>query len=410
MGPKLFSFTKGETTYSLRLLPIGGYCAMEGEDEDSENPRAFNNAKVWKRLIIIIAGAVMNILFGLVLMMITLIPQQQFASTEIASFGTCSYTQQSGLQAGDKIVKMNNYAISSTTDFSFAMYTMPCDEIDGHSLQVYKEDCSCAVYNHVPSIIDDNTSQDKINELAPFIYESADLISKVETKEEAYKIACEYIDKIDDKFGIERTNDYPVIEEKDTRQRFRTDLTVIRGGEKVELKDVDFLTLKGEDDDKPKISLDFYVQPIEKNFFSLMSQTFSNTVSVVRMVYASLIGLIKGQFGINDVSGPVGLVSAVTTVAQKSLETSLTSAIMSIIYVMMVITVNLGVVNMLPFPALDGGRFLFLLIEAIFRKPIPRKVESIVNTIGLVLLLALMAVITVKDVFQLFNGGFNIDV
>ena len=86
MGPKLFSFTKGETTYSLRLFPIGGYCAMEGEDEDSENPRAFNNVKIWKRMIIIVAGAFMNIVLGMILMLITLIPQENLRPPQISQF------------------------------------------------------------------------------------------------------------------------------------------------------------------------------------------------------------------------------------------------------------------------------------------------------------------------------------
>lgn len=410
MGPKLFSFTKGETTYSLRLLPIGGYCAMEGEDEDNDNPRAFNNAKVWKRLIVIIAGAVMNIIFGLVLMAITLIPQQQFASTEISAFSYYSYTQQSGLQQGDKIVKLNNYGISSSTDFSFAIYTMPLTEVDGHSVQIYRQDCSNSLCDHFTKIITKDTSDDIQKSVYAVIDEGTDKISKSNDKEEALTLACEYIDKMDIAANIELTKDYPEIIEKDTRERFRTDITVERNGERVELKDVDFLTTKAEDQEKPSISIDFYVQPIEKNVGTYIAETCKSTVSVVRMVYASLIGLIKGQFGINEVSGPVGLVSAVTTVAQKGLETGILDALMGIIYVMMVISVNLGVVNMLPFPALDGGRFLFLLIEAIFKKPIPRKVERIVNTVGLALLLLLTAVITVKDVFQLFNGGFNINV
>ena len=130
MGPKLFSFTKGETTYSLRLFPIGGYCAMEGEDEDSENPRSFNNAKIWKRMIIIVAGATMNILLGLVLMLITLLPQENFASTTVSQFSAGSFSAVTGLQPGDKIVEINDYAVNTSTDFSFALFTLPVKEVD----------------------------------------------------------------------------------------------------------------------------------------------------------------------------------------------------------------------------------------------------------------------------------------
>ena len=114
--------------------------------------------------------------------------------------------------------------------------------------------------------------------------------------------------------------------------------------------------------------------------------------------------MITGKIGINDMSGPVGIASAVTQVASIGLETSFFSAFYNILFVMIMITINLGIFNMLPFPALDGGRFLFLLIEWIFRKPIPRKAEQVVNSIGFVLLMVFMLVVTVKDIWQLITG------
>ena len=119
------------------------------------------------------------------------------------------------------------------------------------------------------------------------------------------------------------------------------------------------------------------------------------------MVGDSLISLVKGEFGFSDVSGPIGAASATVDVAKAGLETSFGDAVLNIVYVMMVISVNLGIVNMLPFPALDGGRFVFLLIEAIFRKPIPRKVESVINGLGLGLLLIFILIVSLKDVWVL---------
>ena len=407
MGPKLFGFTKGETTYSFRLFPIGGYCAMEGEDEDSENPRAFNNAKIWKRMIVIIAGAVMNILFGLVLMMITLLPQEQFTSTTVAEFSPGSFTAVTGLQAGDKIVKINDYAVNTSTDFSFALYTLPVSEVDGSELSIYKEDCAFDLYVRATELVDENTTEEQNAALVESLQTAQTEIAKADSKDSAYKVFGEYYNSLADILGKEHADEIPEIEERETRQRYRTDMTVIRDGEKVDLQDVDLLTLKkSADDDTPQLQIDFFIEPIEKNVGTLLQQTFASTVSVVRMVWGSLIGLIKGQFSLNDMSGPVGIASAITEVAGESLRTSgFGSAVNSIVYIMMVITINLGVVNMLPFPALDGGRFLMLLIEWIFRKPVPRRVESAINTIGLVLLLGLSAVIAVKDVWKLFSGG-----
>ena len=377
---------------------------MEGEDEESENPRAFNNAKIWKRMIIVVAGATMNILFGLVLMMITLLPLEQFNSTTVSDFAPCSFTASTGLKEGDKIVELNDYKINTSTDFSFAMYTMPLVEVDGTTFEIYKEDCLFYLQNHCASISSE-FNEEQFKTLYEMWKEGSKAVLATTDKEHAYSAMCEYIDKINEALSLEKVEAYPEIEEKATRQRYRTDVTVVRDGKEIVLKEIDFFTYRDSETSEPSIAIDFYVEPIEKTFISLLDQTFSQTVSVVRMVWGSLVGMVTGQFGINDVSGPVGLASAITDVASESLKTSFMDAVMSIVYVMMVITVNLGVVNMLPFPALDGGRFVMLLIEAIFRKPVPRKIEGIINGAGLVLLLMLMAVITFKDIWVLIFGG-----
>lgn len=403
MGPRLFGFTKGETTYSFRLFPIGGYCAMEGEDEDSENPRAFNNAKVWKRMIIIIAGATMNILLGLVFMFITLIPKETFVSNEISLTHPISYSMITGLQPGDKIVRIDGYDINTYTDFAFSLYTMSVTEVNGNDLSIYKEDCLVGLLNYANEHRDKNTPEvaSSINAL---LGEVQPQLREAKDQKEAYRSFCAYYDKIAALQGNE-VKEYPEIAIRETRQRFRTDVTVMRDGERVELHDVDFLTTSSSEDDKPQVSQDFYFQPMEKNFGTMITQTFSETVSNVRMVWGSLAGLVTGKFSLNEMSGPIGIASAITDVASEAMETSgFGSAVMSIIYVMMVITVNLGVINMLPFPALDGGRFLMLLIEAIFHKPVPRKAERVINTVGLILLLGLSAVIAVKDIIKLVGG------
>ncbi|MBQ6152257.1 MAG: RIP metalloprotease RseP [Ruminococcus sp.] len=405
MGPKIFSFVKGETTYSLRAFPIGGFCAMEGEDEESNNPRSFNNAKIWKRMIIIIAGAFMNIVFGLILMFVTVIPQDAYASTQVSQFVPYSFSAVSGLQQGDKIVNINGYAINTSTDFSFALYTLPVTEVDGTELTIYKEDCAYELYTYLADYAQEQPDDETFAKVYEVMLNGQQAIAATQSKDEAYQAMCTNLDEMAQTASKEKLSEYPQIEERETRQRFRTDMSVIRDGERVDLKGVDFFTGKKEGEDKPTLSIDFYVEPIEKTFGSVISQTFGQTVSVVRMVWGSLIGLLKGQFGLNELSGPIGIASALTEVAGEAMKTSgFGTAVSTIVYVMMVISVNLGIINMLPFPALDGGRFLMLLIEWIFRKPVPRKVEKVINAVGLVLLLGLSAVIAVKDVFKLFTG------
>lgn len=408
MGPRLFGFTKGETTYTFRLLPIGGYCAMEGEDEDSENPRAFNNAKIWKRMIIIIAGAVMNILLGFILMFAYTVQADSYASTKITQFQPNSFTAYSGLQIGDTIIDVNGYSVWNYRDMQFGIATLKCSEVDGHSFEVYKQDCANMACQTYLTLAEENELTDAqyesfYNLLSAGCQNIAIAKDKAESKEIYEQLTA-------DLYGFFDIEEYEItpINERDKRKRFTGDLTVIRDGKEVLLEDVQFFTYYASEEDekadKPSIAYDFYVEPIEKTFSSVMSQTISQTGSMAKSVWTSLVWLVQGQFSFSDLSGPVGIASAVTQVASQGLATGFGDAVNNIMFVMILITINLGIVNMLPFPALDGGRFLFLLIEWIFRKPIPRKVEQIVNTAGLILLLLFMAIISLKDVWQLITG------
>lgn len=308
MGPKIIKFQKGETLYSLRLFPIGGFCSMEGEDGESEDERSFGRKKVWQRMIIVVAGAVMNIVLGFLLMMITLIPVKLFATNTIAGFAKVNESSQY-LQVGDEIKSINGYDIYTSMDMNFALATA----------------------------------------------KSNDLTFKIE-----------------------------------------------RDGQIMTFEHVKFPTTKNKDGQEV-IHRDIIILGVENNFGTLMQQTFLQTCSTVRMVWASLIGLITGQFGINEMAGPIGMTSAVSQAAAEGLKTSFWDGLNNLIFIMMVITVNLGVVNLLPLPALDGGRLVFLIIEAIRRKPVKPEHEGWVHLIGMVLLLLFMALISVNDIIRLFN-------
>lgn len=403
MGPKIFSFGKGETKYSLRIFPIGGFCAMEGEDEESPEPRAFNNAKVWKRMIVVIAGAVMNIILGFVLMFVVVVQQDTYSSTEVQSFPATSFSSCTGLQSGDVIKEINGYGISTSMDFNYPISTAELKTVDGSTLEIYKEDCGNNLYNMAVSLVQDKNnklSDEQVSKVNELLSKSTNEIVKAKSKEDAFSVYENYYKEINDACGIK---DYKVekIVEKETRKRYTADILVERNGEEKLLKNVQFFTYTTKDNSDPQVSIDFYVKPIDKTIGSVLSQTFKQTISTCKMIYASLGGLLTGKFGLKDMSGPIGIASAVTTVASESLASGFMSAVNSIIYVMMIITVNLGLFNMLPFPALDGGRFVFLIIEAIRGKSVPRKVEAIVNGIGMGLLILLMILITANDIFKL---------
>ncbi len=405
MGPKIFSFKRKETTYSLRLFPIGGFCAMEGEDEESDNPRAFNNAKIYKRMIVIVAGALMNIILGLIFMGILLAPSKYFTTTEISAFSPKSYSANSGLMIGDKLISVDGYKVHNSLDISYALSTIKVGEYDGEELQIYKQDCCNELYDAYAALAEKGKfdGNDELNRKAfEAITEGALRINATANNKEAYEALQQGV--IDLSIAVPNEDiTVQAIEVKETRQRFRTTLEVERNGEIITLENVDFFTYTTADaPDTPQMAVDFYLNAKDNNFFTLCGETGSQTVSVVRMVYDSLYGLVTGEYGFNDLSGPVGIATVTVEMAQEGLKSGFGDAVENILYIMMVITVNLGIVNMLPFPALDGGRFVFLLIEAIFRKPVPRKFEAVVNAVGLALLILLIIVITFKDVFKLF--------
>lgn len=411
MGPKIFSFKKGETQYSLRLFPIGGFCAMEGEDEESDEPRAFNNAKIWKRMIIVIAGAVMNILLGLIFMFFFVMQTDVFSSTTIDVFQPNSYSANCGLQEGDKILKINDFTIWNARDLTFAFASVECKDVDGKLLEIYKQDCAntaCDVYSEL--VTEKKITETNVEEIYKKLETDCREINNAKSKEDALRLLEVAVKNLYEQVG-ETDYTVPTITEKETRPRYVADVTVERKGQEVLLEDVQFFTYMNQnakEGDKPSVALDFYVKPIEKTFFTVIGETFSQTASIAKMVWSSVVWIAEGKFGFNDLSGPVGIATAVTQVASQGLEQNFGAAVMNILFVMILITVNLGMFNMLPFPALDGGRFVFLIIEGLFRKPIPRKVEQYVNAAGFIILILFMIVVSIKDVWQLFTGQLTI--
>lgn len=297
-GPTILRKKWGETTYMLKLIPFGGYCAMEGEDENSADENAFCNKAAWKRGIVVIAGAVFNLILGMIIVGITLLPQERFTSTTVAEFAESAVSVESGLKEGDKIIRVDGRRVFTTYDLSYTFTGVK----DG-----------------------------------------------------------------------------------------KLDLTVLRDGEKIKLDDVKFATKEAEG--ISYIAVDFYVEGVEKTFGTFLSETAKMTLSYGRVVWFSLIDLITGKYGISAVSGPVGVTAAIGSVAKESL--------VNILPIMALITINLGIFNLLPLPALDGGRLLFILFEIIFRKAVPQKYEGFVHAIGFVILILIMIAITAKDIWSL---------
>ena len=300
MGPAIIKRRKGETLYAVRAIPIGGYVKMEGEDESSEDDRAFNKKPVYQRILVVVAGAVMNLLLGFIIIFVATLMSKGISTTVIASFNENAASHESGLQVNDKILKINGRRIFVDADIVFEL--------------------------------------------------------------------------LNDEDGI-------------------TQMVVERNGDKIHLNDVKFDIEKNEDGTQ-SINFDFMVYGQKKNFTNVMKFTANKTVSTARIIWITLTDLIKGKYGINDLSGPIGVVDAIGQASSMGLVELLALASF--------ITINVGIFNLLPIPALDGGRIVFLVIEGIRRKPIKPEYEGYVHFIGLALLLILMLVVSVSDIVKLF--------
>ena len=314
MGPALWKKQKGETQYSLRLFPVGGFCAMEGEEEDSDDPTALNNQGFWAKLLIFAAGAAMNFIAGLLIILVLYADAQAFYVPVVAGFADgCPLESADGLQEGDRLLR-----------------------IDGEKVYVYSD------------------------------------ISLL--------------------MGLNKTGAF--------------DLQIERNGEVITLRDFTMERREYTDQNgKAYTGYGLYFGAEEATLGRELSYSWNNAMDFARLVRLSLQMLVTGQAGVKDLSGPVGIVSTMTQVGEQAATTR--AAVENIAYLAALIAVNLAVMNLLPLPALDGGKIFFLVINAVsmqlFKKQIPAKYENYIHFAGLILLLALMAVITFSDVWKLIH-------
>lgn len=305
MGPKLLWYDSKKTgiRYAISAVPIGGYVAMAGETEESDDPNSFDKKPAWQRFIITVAGAAVNIIAGY-LAMIIFTAIVNIGSTTVYDFRDTEHSvssQDTGLSVGDEIVR-----------------------IDGKRVKI------------------------------------ADELS----------------------YEIMRRGNKPV------------DVTVIRDGKEVVLQDVVFPT--DEEAGQKFGVMDFRVYGVKKDFGSVMQYSFSKTVLIVRMCWESIFDLITGRYTIAAVSGPVGISEAIGEAANEGA--------LNLLYITTLISINLGVMNLLPIPALDGGRMITVLIEMITGKKVPAKIENTVNAVGLAILLGFSVFIMIKDIIQIIIG------
>lgn len=320
MGPVIWSKQKGETRYSFRALPIGGFCAMEGEDSVSDDPRAFVNKAAWKKFIILIAGSFMNFLTGFLIVLLLFSGMKQVPQEVVAEFRSDSPLVNSQLQVGDQLLK-----------------------VDGKSVSFYGD-------------------------------------------------AHGYLAKAGD----------------------TVDLVVLRDGEKVTLDALDMARypVMIDGDSYMLRGITIGAVAVDTTPWTILKLSMNQSIDYARMVWSSLGDLITGNVAVTELSGVIGIVNSMGEVGEASAEAAVeagTSAVMGalsgIMYFTAFIAVNLAVMNLLPIPALDGGRILFLGINCLFtavtKRKLDPKYEGYVNILGLIALLALMVLVAFNDVLRL---------
>lgn len=313
MGPKLLQHQGKETLYSLRLLPIGGYCALEGEDGESDDPRAFASAKAWKRTVVLVAGSAMNFLLGLVILFCLYLPAQSFTTPVIDRFFEgCPYDAEDALQEGDRFLSIDGHRVYQFSDIEFLLSRNPD--------QVYT-------------------------------------------------------------------------------------LELLRDGQKVTLRDFRMVKVPYVIDGEETEKYGFYPAYAAATFGTRLQAAWDTGLHFSRLIWMSLGDLFRGSVGLKDMGGVVSIVAAMNE-SGTSAET-VSEGMQNIFYLGAFIAINLAIMNMLPIPALDGGRVFLLLvtalIEFITRKKLDPKYEGYIHAVGMVLLLIFMAVIAFLDIMKLVN-------
>ena len=311
MGPKIYSFTKKGTMYSLRLIPVGGFCRMKGEADD-EGDGSFSSAPIINRMIIICAGSFMNLVLAIIVFTF-LSAFSPIATTQIRDFSDNSPAKSAGLQVGDKIISINDSAILGKSDISFAI-----SDTEGDTADVKVKRNSEEITYHV----------------------------KIDTTKKNGKI-----------IGIITDVKSPLIGKSQ------------EGFERADIIEV-------------------FKDGIYKTYFS------------VKITLIGLMRLVTAKLPVSEISGPIGLTAVVDDVYKESVQYGIKSVIMDILYIMGLLSANLCVMNMLPLPALDGGRFIFLVFEALRGKPVPPEKEGIVHFVGFAVLMLFGILVAFGDIMK----------
>ena len=375
-GKVLYSKQRKETRYCIRAFPLGGFVSMEGEDERSDENGSFSKLSIPKRILIVAAGATVNIVFGLLVFFALACSIGNFYSTTVAEVVDTYAADNVGIMPGDKILEINNKKIRLNSDI-----TEEVEKSNGESINVL-------VLRDGKEISYDFKPTEKITKtIGIYLGNENNASCKIESIYEnspAEKVGLQSGDIIFSVNGEEVNKDYKRAIELIQNSEGNVKLTVDRNGEKV---DFDIIPIENKE---------YYIGTMfkvaDKNIKNNLYYGFWTTVDFSGSLLYNVKELFTGNVSTDQLMGPVGISSTVAS----------TTTFAEFIYLLAVISLSLGVTNLLPIPALDGGKILLLLIEAIRRKPLSEKFEITVQLIGFSLLILLSIYVSYNDILRLF--------
>ena len=388
MGPRLLSTVKGGTRYSLKLLPLGGSCMMLGEDEDGDGPGSFNAASPWARIAIVAAGPIFNFIMAFLLAVI-IVGCVGYVPAEVMQVEKGSPAEEAGLEEGDIIKKFDGYQVDIGNDIYtyttlYELQQKPITiefERDGeeHSL-TYTPDVLTRYllgFNRVDTDSMEVGSLIKGMPLEDSGIQAGDVITAINgvaiPDGEAYN---QYIEE-------NPLGDQPVV------------LTYERNGKSYET------TVTPKQYDTVLMGFSYNLGCVKTGGLNVIKYAALEVKYWIRTTVHSVEMLVKGHFGIQDLTGPVGVVDVIGDTYEEAQDQGTVMVWMNMLNLAILLSANLGVMNLLPLPALDGGRLVVLILEVIFRRPVNRQVEGMIHFAGLMLLMLLMIVVMYNDVMRI---------
>lgn len=388
MGPRLLSTVKGGTRYSLKLLPIGGSCAMLGEDGEDESPGTFNSAPVWGRIAVVAAGPIFNFILAFLLALIIV----QFVGYDpalVTNVEEGSPAAEAGLQEGDLITEYQGYHIDLGKDLYVYTYLNELQE-EPVKLTV-KRDGKKIDITYMPDV--DVRYLLGFNRKDMDTMEVGSLIGGMPLEEAGVK-AGDVITSIN---GVEIADGaaYEAYITENPLSDEPVEITYMRDGLEYSV------TLTPGEYRTPRMGFGCNGGYTDAEGFQVFKYAALEIKYMIRTTVLSLKELLTGGLGVDDLSGPVGVVDAIGETYEESKSEGTLMVVMNMINMALLLSANLGVMNLLPLPALDGGRLVFLVLEAIRRKPVNRELEGMVHFAGLMLLMALMVVVMYNDILKI---------